>query len=107
MIPERLIFACFYGFIIAEQSFAENSLFKLGGNKKINYLGTVSFGLYCYHGIVITLFSKFGELYGWDRSAWHVFILNPIIAFVLTIVLALLSYEWFEKKFLKLKYKYY
>ena len=107
VVPERLLFACFYGFIIAEQSFATNSLFKLGGNKKINYLGTISFGLYCYHGVVITLFAKLGELYGWDKSEWHVFILNPSIAFVLTIVMALLSYEWFEKRILKLKYKYY
>ena len=107
MIFERLVFALFYGFLVADQAFNPRTLFKAGTYEQLSKLGIISFGLYCYHGIVITLMSKLAGIYGYDRQDWLVFFLNPLIAFVLTIFLAMLSYHFFEKKILKLKYKFY
>ena len=104
---ERLIFSLFFGFIIFEQSFSEQSLFKLGKWKVPNYLGNASFGLYCYHGVVITIFIKLSEHFLWNETPVTVFILNPILIFVVTIAVTSLSYELAEKRILKLKNRFY
>ncbi len=70
-------------------------------NKVLNYLGNISYGLYMYHpiGIILALaISKSINL----RTNWLVYPLS----FILTILLAGLSYNYFEKHFLKLKSKY-
>ena len=105
-IFERLIFSLFFAFIILEQSFSNDSLFKLGKWKFSNYLGSASFGLYCYHGVLITIFIKLSEHYTWNFSAFQIFILNPLILFLATIAVTALSYEFFEKRILKFKEKF-
>ncbi len=108
IVFERLIFALFFAFIIFEQEFCEHSFFKLGKVKFINYLGNISFGLYCFHGIaitiLITLSEKFPQLCDTNTE---VYIVNPIVIMAITIVLSIVSYEYFEKNMLNLKNKFY
>jgi peptidoglycan/LPS O-acetylase OafA/YrhL len=108
LVFERLIFALFFGFIIFEQEFCANSFIKLGRWKFINYLGSMSFGLYCFHGICITLLIKLSEKFPQlcDSNA-EVYFLNPLVIMILTIILSILSYEYFEKRMLLLKNKFY
>lgn len=103
---ERLIFSLFFGFIIFEQSFCTESIFRFGKWKWSNYLGNASFGLYCYHGVIITIFIKLSEHYGWSFSAFQIFILNPLLLLALTIAVTIASYEIYERKFLILKDKF-
>ncbi len=71
-----------------------------------DYLGKISFGLYVYHPLIVYLL---GTLIGPRVSEWPE---TARIAFayvtipVLTIFVAGLSYEFFEKRFLKLKHAY-
>ena len=106
-IAEKLIFSIFFGFIIVEQSFCKNSLIKLGKWKSINYLGKISYGLYCYHGVVITVFIKIAQHYFLSDDAVEVFFINPLIIAMFTVALAVISYELLEKKIVKLKNRFY
>ncbi len=82
IVFEKLIFSFLFCLILFDQCFSVNRLFNAGGNKIINYLGKISYGLYCYHGIVLTLIFYLSKQYEMD-SAIFIFVLNPIIAGIL------------------------
>ncbi len=90
-------------FIIIGQ--VENNDFKFSlETKTLNYLGEISYGIYVIHPLVIYLVSK-----NYDYKAHSYFENNMFIYFsvtILTIVFSKFSYEFFEKKFLKMKRKY-
>jgi peptidoglycan/LPS O-acetylase OafA/YrhL len=63
------------------------------------YLGRISFGLYVFHGMTMLLGRQF-------IAPWFHGGLWLIPTFALTVVVAALSYEFLEKPFLKLKYRF-
>lgn len=75
--------------------------------KWTNYLGKISYGLYLYHPIMrifsleLTEHLFKGVLWNWQMNiSLYFFTLS------FTILIAVLSYEFFEKKFLKLKNRF-
>lgn len=70
-------------------------------NKMISYLGKISYGLYMYHQMIIVFVIN---------SLLYLNIKNDLLVYTLSIVLTIivsgLSFEYFEKPFLKIKYKY-
>lgn len=93
----------FFAFVILEQNIAANSFIKFGRMKMISYLGKISFGLYLLHpiGIYITdlVFSN-------TVFSYMGFALKFFFALGLSIGLSYISYNYFEKYFLKLKVKF-
>lgn len=69
--------------------------------KVINYLGKISYGIYMYHLILIVLIINILIKLNCFNN-----IVLYVLSFTLTIVVSSLSYEYFEKPFLKLKRKY-
>ena len=106
---EPVVFSVFFAFIILEQNLSKNSFLKFGDCKILNYLGKRSFGLYCYHVcamfFTVCIFNILGITKGINNN-FYIFILEVIIAFLLTLTFSLISYRFFEKKFLTLKQKY-
>ena len=104
-----VIYALFFAFIIAEQVYAQNSFFKLGRIMLLNKLGKISYGLYCYH--MLSLFIVFQILtelkFNTSNQSVPLFTLAVIASFVLTVLLSLLSFHFFEKKFLAFKAKFH
>ncbi|MEZ5174451.1 MAG: acyltransferase [Bacteroidia bacterium] len=98
VVFEKIVFSSFFVFLILEQTYSENSLIKLGSLKAISYLGRLSLGLYCYHGIVITFYHKMAMDFGLAESGIQVFLINPLIILALTIVISILSFELVEKR---------
>ena len=103
----RMIYSLFFAFLILEQSMGKNRLFNLGRIKLFDYLGKISYGLYCYHGVVITLFVLILRTFRPAQSAPEVFLIYPLLIFILTVLISHLSYRYFEKYFLNLKDKFY
>jgi peptidoglycan/LPS O-acetylase OafA/YrhL len=97
------ILSVLFALIIFENSSRSKSLFAFGENKLLSYLGKISFGLYCWHGLVITLIKKAMERIGHVDTEIDVFFLYPTITLILTVGISILSFELFEKRFLKLK----
>ena len=104
IIIQRLLFSIFFSFIILEQSYCNHSLFKLSIIKSFNFFGKISFGLYCYHGIVITIILNLRSSF--NDSLFNSLLLFPILIFVLTLSVSYLSFQYYELKFLKLKSKF-
>jgi peptidoglycan/LPS O-acetylase OafA/YrhL len=105
-VLERLSATLFFGFMIFEQTFCEKHLFQFGKIPFMNYLGRISYGLFCYHGLVILLYEQATKNISGINNPLAVYAINPIVIFVLTIVISALSYEYFEKPIMSLRRQY-
>ncbi len=93
-----------FNFIMLEQVFAKNSLFKVSAIKGLDYLGKISYGSYMYHSIVLFVVMYFFTQ--WDLFSWNSLLfklLFIILSFVLTIGLSYLSFNTIEKYCLNLR----
>lgn len=92
-----------YGFFISVLSLKPLMLLE---NKVLNYLGKISYGIYMFHAIVMQfmglVYIKFISNFNLDYSV-NVVIIN-IIVILATIIVAHLSYKYYESYFLKMKY---
>ena len=104
-IVERTLIAIVFLMVILEQNYAKNSLFKLGNFKLISKLGTITYGLYCLHFIGILIATNMLKIFRWNTNLWQVLILETAVALSITIIIASLSYRYFESHFLKIKYR--
>ena len=94
----------FYSFLfgIIILNFASNNKIIISiENNVFKYLGKISYGLYMYHPIGIVLSIFISDQIGF-KSNW---IIYPL-CFIFTIIMAGLSYKYFETFFLKLKIKF-
>jgi peptidoglycan/LPS O-acetylase OafA/YrhL len=103
---QRLIFASFIAFIILEQSFSLKSVFKLSRLKWISKLGKYTYGMYCFQFVGILIALRITQFAGFSDNLLKVLIIDTILALVITIFMSWLSYEYYEKRFLKLKTRF-
>ncbi len=73
-------------------------------NKVCDFIGKISYGMYVIHPLLIFYFAKIFGQFKSDEITNHLLLYFLITS--TTILLAYLSYELFEKKFLKLKTRY-
>ncbi len=99
----QIAFNILFIFILFDQCFNTNRLFNVGKFKWINYLGKISFGLYCWHGVAITVIKTIAARYVANESYWHSFLIYPAVVLLLVVAISIASYELYERKFLKLK----
>ena len=102
-----LVYSLFFAFVMMEQIFSERSFFKIGKIKLFTYLGKISYGLYCFHMIalfvVVYILMKLG--YNITTPDKKIILIEAFAAFGLTILFSVLSFNYFEKKFLSFKEK--
>ncbi len=97
----RLIFILYCGLVIADQMVNGKTVIQLYNKKLLVYTGKISYGLYCFHGIVLTFAAFFFKNIRENLPGW----LNAILMLAITFAIASLSYIVIEKPFLKLKDK--
>jgi peptidoglycan/LPS O-acetylase OafA/YrhL len=102
-IVRQIILALFFFLILFDQCFKQKPLFHAGLWQPINYLGKISYGLYCWHGVIITVVLKLSPIAPNNETPLIIFCIYPLLIFLATIILSAISYEFFEGKFLKLK----
>ena len=72
----------------------------------LKYLGKISFGIYVFHLFAVRLAEKILLSQGLTLADPVLHIALPTLATVFSVILAVISYEYFEKYFLNLKTKY-
>ena len=107
ILVERLYFSFLFAVIIAILCYSSIIQAFEKYFKPFDYLGKIALGLYFYHGIIITIFSKLMIKYPFAKQSWQVMLLNPLIMLTLSIICASVSYNNFEKPILALKNKFY
>jgi peptidoglycan/LPS O-acetylase OafA/YrhL len=69
----------------------------------MNYLGKVSYGLYMYSPIMrILALESVEKVFGKEISGWEMNIVCYLLTIGSTIIVAILSYEFFEKKIMRM-----
>ena len=105
-VVERIFIATIILFIILEQNFSKNSFFKMSSFKTISKLGKISYGLYCLHFVGILITTTMTQKLKINTELWQVMILETAVALFITILISSISYNFFEKPFLKIKEKF-
>lgn len=102
LFKEHVMSLLFCGFLMVI-CYKKTGDFTFLSNRFMRYLGKLTYGLYCYHAIAITLVTQYNaqKQLGLNKS------LMFLIVLVLTIMVSIVSFELYEKRFLKLKqYRY-
>ena len=83
-----------------------NTRFKLINleNRLFDFLGKISYGIYVIHPLLIFMFSKI--LFGNFNNSIGSITLLYLLIIVATIIISFISYQFFEKPFLKMKSRY-
>jgi peptidoglycan/LPS O-acetylase OafA/YrhL len=97
------IYSILFAIIIVNLATNPQSVIRLD-YKWMNYLGKISYGLYLYNSIMRIFSLELTEyLFKRDVSGWEMNVCLYFFTLLFTIVVSILSYEFFEKRFLKLK----
>lgn len=95
-------YMCFvFGLIIYNAALNDKNVFLLN-NKPLSYLGKISYGLYMYHPVAIVFSIIMMKYLG--LSSYKM--LTYALVLTVSIGVSVLSYEYFEKYFFKLKNKF-
>lgn len=99
------LYSCLFAVLILNLAANAKTVLRIE-NKSFNYLGKISYGLYMLHPLAITFAFRLVQL--WYQKVEGVVpnLLLYVSTFVLTFLLAFLSYQYFEKVFLKSKHKF-
>lgn len=92
---QSIVFFCFIGWLISSKS---HFLFrKILSLNVLSFTGTISYGLYVFHPLCFQLVNKF--------VLTKYSVVNLFVSFILTFLIAVLSYYFLELPFLRLKRK--
>jgi peptidoglycan/LPS O-acetylase OafA/YrhL len=103
---DRFVISLLFGLVILEQNYATRSFYKMSNNRLISRWGVYTYGLYCLHMIGILIVAKGLAVFGMNKNVFQVIFLEGGLSLLLTLLLAYISYNGYEKKFLKLKEKF-
>lgn len=106
IVFERIVFALLFAGIVAEQCFAHTPLFRMGRHAWLNFVGLISFGLYCLHLYTISVAQHLNAVLGFGQPPKWLFFTELLGCFGLSVGLCYLSYRYFETPFLKLKARF-
>jgi peptidoglycan/LPS O-acetylase OafA/YrhL len=95
--------ALFFGFIIMEQTFGKNSSFKIRKFKLLNRLGRISYALLIFTPIVGTILIIAFESLDKGMESLNYKLIFVGVTFLLSWAIADLSYNYFEKIFMRIK----
>ncbi len=102
----RFPLTIFYAFIILEQNYSTESLFKMSNFKIISSLGKYTYSLYLLHPIAILGIDIVARLLKISTDTFLRSLSQGILTFFLSLFLSYCSYHFFEKRFLELKKKF-
>ncbi len=106
LAADRLVISLLFALVIIEQNYSKNSLFKMSKYKYVSKLGTYTYGLYCLHMIGILIAAKGLALLQLNKNVYEVIFLEGSLSLIISIILAVISYHFFESWFLNLKKRF-
>lgn len=99
-VINNLVYSLLFAAIIVNLAVNKNTILNLE-NTTLNYFGKISYGIYMFHSIAIILVLKtLGKL------EINNLVIEYILSIIITLILSAISYEFFEKYFIKLKVRY-
>lgn len=106
VVVDRLILACFFAFVLLEQNYSQHSLVKMSQFRWVSYWGTYTYGLYCLHFLALLLAFQLMHRMGLNTTPWGVVLGDNAVGLALALGISWLSFNFYEKPFLKLKNRF-
>jgi peptidoglycan/LPS O-acetylase OafA/YrhL len=97
----RLLYVTHHCLLFVDQMYNTASWFNLARARFLIYIGKISYGVYCWHGLVLSVSYFILEKYKIALSKE----MYAILTFILVVLIGTISYNYFELPFLKLKTK--
>jgi len=105
-IFDTAILATLFAIIILEQNYAKRSDFKMKNNRFFTYWGKYTYGLYCLHMIAAIIVLQITARLGLNLHLWQVVFIETPLIFGASLLIAYLSYTFYEGPFLRLKNRF-
>lgn len=100
----RLITTCFFAFVILEQNFSSHSFYAFSRSKLLTFWGKYTYGLYLLHPIALLLLDILLRMSSVSyKNAFLSYFTVGLAALGLSLLMSYLSYEYYEKWFLRFK----
>ncbi|WP_426060761.1 acyltransferase family protein [Hymenobacter sp. B1770] len=106
LIFDRLLLSVFFAFILLEQNYAEHSVVKMSQFRFLSYWGTYTYGLYCLHYLALLFAIQIMHRSGLNSTPLGVVVGDNVVALLLALAVSWVSYNFYEKPFLKLKNRF-
>jgi peptidoglycan/LPS O-acetylase OafA/YrhL len=100
----HLCYSLIYGAVILNLATNPRSILSLE-NRALHWLGDISYGLYCYHWTTVTAAALIVKRLLPSHTTFAASYLVNVLAIALSLLVAGLSYEFIERRFLALKQK--
>jgi peptidoglycan/LPS O-acetylase OafA/YrhL len=106
-ISQRLVYNILFLFFILEQNFTKASLFKFKNNTFFSFWGKYTYGLYLLHPIAILIMDIIlVKVLKLNINLFLIGLTYSVLSYLISHLLAYISYKYFEQPFLRLKDKY-
>ena len=103
----KLVISCLMAYVVFEQHFCSTSIIKLSKIKPLNWIGDYSLGLFAWFPLAIILAEvSIGFVFDSESSLSSFLLTKILLSFIYCIILALLSDEFIEKRFHRLRKNY-
>lgn len=102
----RWLLDIFWALIILEQNFSEYSFFKLFRLRFFSNFGKYTYGLYMLHPIGILIIDILFRIMKMKTLSFGTTLFMGICSFIVSLIIAKLSYKYFEMPFLRLKERF-
>nr|WP_294861465.1 acyltransferase [uncultured Fluviicola sp.] len=107
LIPyERIFSSLIMLWIILDQAINVNGIFRLSRFKLLTKSGKYTYGMYCLHFLAILITITLTKSFLHKDTFSTVLFVEPITSLILTYLISIISYNYFEQYFLKLKNKF-
>lgn len=103
---ERSAIALLAAGIILYQTHGKGGFWKLPSKGLLSAMGRISYGLYCLHMLGMIIAIQALKHLALDGELWQVLTLQPILALLVTTLMAVVSYRTLEQPFLRLKKRF-
>ena len=103
---DRLVLAFFFAFVLLEQNYARNSFVKMVQFRFLSYWCTYTYGLYCLHYMALLFAIQIMHRLGLNGTPLGVVLGDNALALVLALGMSWVSFNFYEKPFLKLKNRF-
>jgi peptidoglycan/LPS O-acetylase OafA/YrhL len=99
------VFSFTSGIVILHAAFEDSKILnKILSNRVLKYLGKISYGLYLYH-YPIFYSTEYLKIKLDPQNIYQAMLID-VVRIAIALVISILSYEFFEKRILKLRTKF-
>jgi peptidoglycan/LPS O-acetylase OafA/YrhL len=106
LAAEKIAIALTLGYFLFEQNFNSKSLLKAAKIKILHFSGKLSYSMFIYFPVSILISFILSDFFFDKESNYIILLFRPLASLLITIVISALSFEFIEKKFVRLRKNY-